>query len=181
MFSRPLSLFLLRIRAEFSNERLQKCFVWDILRGREFCTRKDKKSSMNDWNVNDWNRQVVEQFRSNGGKVSGRYEGASLLLLTTIGKKSGEPRIAPLGYQMDGDRYIVVASYLGAAKHPDWYYNLVAHPQVTVEIGEERFEAIATTVDDAERERLLKSWPMVVEHQAKTERQIPFVALQRVQ
>ncbi len=86
----------------------------------------------------------------------------------------------PLAYQSDGDRIIVVASHLGAPKHPDWYHNLVAHPRVTVETGKETFDAIASVVDDSEREHMLQKWPMVVDHQAKTTRKIPFVALQRV-
>jgi deazaflavin-dependent oxidoreductase (nitroreductase family) len=130
--------------------------------------------------MSDWNTQIIEKFRTNEGKVDGRYEGAALLLLTTTGKKSGELRITPLVYQLDGDRIIIVASHLGAPKHPDWYHNLVAHPQVTVEIGNETFDAIASVVEDSEREHMLELWPMVVDHQAKTTRQIPFVALQRV-
>jgi deazaflavin-dependent oxidoreductase (nitroreductase family) len=130
--------------------------------------------------MSDWNTQIIEKFRANGGKVGGMYENAPLLLLTTTGKKSGEPRTMPLVYQLDDDRIIIVASHMGAPKHPDWYHNLVAHPQVTVEIGKETFDAIASIVDDSEREHMLELWPMVVDHQTKTTRQIPFVALQRV-
>ncbi len=132
---------------------------------------------MND--INNWNSQVIEDFRANGGKVSGRYEGAPLLLLTTVGKKSGKTRTTPLAYKRDGDRLIVVASYMGAPKHPDWYLNLVAHPQVTVEVEGKTFEATAITVEGSERERVLEQWPMVSEHQTKTTREIPFVALLR--
>lgn len=139
---------------------------------------------MSEWNssqINTWNQRIVEEFRTNGGKLGGQYEGASLLLLTTTGKKSGKPRTTPLAYQLDGDRLIVVASYMGAPKHPDWYRNLVAQPQVTVEVGKETFDALATTVTDAsERERFIRLWPLASEHQAKTTREIPFVALQRV-
>jgi deazaflavin-dependent oxidoreductase (nitroreductase family) len=131
--------------------------------------------------VNNWNRKIIEEFRANDGKVEGTYAGASLLLLTTIGKKSGQPRVAPLAYQRDGDRFIVVASFMGAPKHPDWYLNLVAHPEVTVEVGDQTFQAIATTIEGAERERTLEKWPMVREHQAKTTREIPFVALTKQQ
>ncbi len=133
-------------------------------------------------NINDWNRRVIEEFRANGGKAHGRYEGVTLLLLTTTGKKSGQPRIAPLAYQLEGDRLVVVASYMGSPKHPDWYLNLVAQPRVTVEVGQEKFAAIATTVTDPqERARLLKQWPMVREHQELTAREIPFVFLQRTE
>ena len=130
--------------------------------------------------MSDWNTQVIEKFRANGGNVDGMYENVPLLLLTTTGRKSGELRTMPLAYQSDGDRIIIVASHLGAPKHPDWYHNLLAHPQVTVEIGNETFDAISSVVDDSEREHMLELWPMVVDHQAKTTRQIPFVALQRM-
>jgi deazaflavin-dependent oxidoreductase (nitroreductase family) len=138
---------------------------------------------MSDWNssqINDWNRRIIEEFRTNGGTVGGPYGGASLLLLTTRGKKSGKSRTTPLAYKPDGDRLIVVASYLGAPKHPDWYLNLVAQPQVTVEVGKETFDALAIDTEGSERERLLEQWPTFSEHQAKTTRQIPVVALQRV-
>jgi deazaflavin-dependent oxidoreductase (nitroreductase family) len=130
--------------------------------------------------LNDWNNRIIEEFRANEGKAGGPYEEASLLLLTTTGQKSGKPRTTPLGYKLDGDRMIVVASHMGAPKHPDWYHNLVSHPQVTIEVGKETFEAIATTIQGAERERILEQWPVVGEHQARTARQIPIVALQRV-
>ena len=105
--------------------------------------------------MSDWNRQAIEEFRRQGGKVGGFYEGAPLLLLTTIGRRSGKPCTTPLGYQTDGDRLIVIAANIGATKNPDWYYHLVAHPQVTVEIGQETFSAIATIVVGEERERFL--------------------------
>jgi deazaflavin-dependent oxidoreductase (nitroreductase family) len=132
---------------------------------------------------NDWNRKVVEEFRANGGKVGGRFEGSSLLLLTTIGAKSGQARITPLGYFPDGDRLVIIASYLGAPNHPAWYHNLVAHPEVTVEVGTETFAATAVVIEGAERDRLwteiLSVYPYLAEHQAKTTRQIPLVALER--
>ena len=128
----------------------------------------------------DWNNKVIEEFRANKGKVAGRYEGAPLLLLTTVGKKSGQPRVTPLVYVSDGTQLIIVASNMSASKHPDWYLNLVAHPQVTLEVGAGTFEAIATTLQGAERERLLEKWPEVNEHQTKTKREIPIVALQRL-
>ena len=132
---------------------------------------------------NDYNRQVVEEFRANGGKVGGMWEGTPLLLLTTRGAKSGERRITPMGYLPDGDRLIVWASNGGAPTHPDWYHNLVAHPEVTVEVGTETFDAIAVVTEDAERDRLwtkaVERYPILAEHQAKTTRQIPVIALSR--
>jgi deazaflavin-dependent oxidoreductase (nitroreductase family) len=133
--------------------------------------------------MSDFNRQVVEEFRANGGKVGGNFGKSTLLLLTTTGAKTGQPRIAPLGYIKDGDRYVVLASNLGAPNHPDWYHNLVAHPDVTVEAGTERFAARATTAEGAERERLVAylatAMPFLADHQARTTRQIPIVLLER--
>jgi deazaflavin-dependent oxidoreductase (nitroreductase family) len=134
-------------------------------------------------NRNDSNRQVIEEFRANGGKVGGIWEGTPLLLLTTIGAKSGERRITPMGYLPDGDRLIVIASNGGAPTHPDWYHNLVAHPEVTVEAGTETCDAIAVVTEDSERDRLwtkaVEWYPSLAEYQAKTTRQIPVIALSR--
>jgi deazaflavin-dependent oxidoreductase (nitroreductase family) len=132
---------------------------------------------------NDYNRQVIAEFRANGGKVSGPFEHTPLLLLTTTGTKSGERRITPMEYLPDGDRLLVFASNGGAPTHPDWYHNLVAHPQVTVEVGTETFDAIAVVTEDPERDRLWTravEWdPFLAEHQAKTARQFPVIALCR--
>src|SRR5260221_1739977 len=105
--------------------------------------------------MSDWNSLVIEAFRTHGGKVGGFYEGAPLLLLTTRGRRSGKPCTTPLGYQAEGTRLIVIAANISATKNPDWYYNLVAHPQVTVEMEQETFSAIATIVEGEERERIL--------------------------
>jgi deazaflavin-dependent oxidoreductase (nitroreductase family) len=142
--------------------------------------------------MSDWNSQVIEEFRANGGKVSGFYEGAHLLLLTTTGRKSGNPCTTPLAYQTEGSRLIVIAANIGATKHPDWYYNLMAHPQVTVEIGQETFSAITTIVEGEERERILArgraAWAEakkrnpeleLADMPEETTRQVPVIALQR--
>ncbi|HLZ63081.1 MAG TPA: nitroreductase family deazaflavin-dependent oxidoreductase [Ktedonosporobacter sp.] len=140
---------------------------------------------MSNWSgdVNEWNNNVIKEFRANKGNVSGAYKGARLLLLNTIGAKSGQPRTTPLGYMADGDRLIVLASVMGAPHNPAWYHNLVAHPEVTVEVGGETFDATAIVAQGAERERLwaklLGSWPIIADHQAKTTRQIPVIILQR--
>src|SRR2546429_8732382 len=89
---------------------------------------------------NDWNRPTIEAFRANGGKVGGIWEGRPLLLLTTTGAKSGRRRTHPLMYLRDDDRLLVFASTGGAPTNPDWYHNLLAHPEVTVEVGNERSE-----------------------------------------
>jgi deazaflavin-dependent oxidoreductase (nitroreductase family) len=102
----------------------------------------------------EWNRKIIEEFHANGGKVGGPYAGAPLLLLTTTGAKSGKRRVNPLAYTTNGDRLVIIASKSGAPSSPDWYYNLVAHPNVTVEVGTETFEATATVVTDEERDIL---------------------------
>ncbi len=106
-----------------------------------------------------------------------------LLLLTTTGAKSGQSRTTPMMFHRDGDRLLVIASNIGAAKHPDWYVNLVANPHVAVEVGAERFEATAVPLTDYERERLWtmlkQSYPFFADHEAKTSREIPVVAITR--
>ena len=132
---------------------------------------------------NDYNRQLIEEFRANRSKSSGPFEGRSLLLLTTTGAKSGQRRTTPMMYVPDGDRLLVIASNAGAPAHPDWYYNLVAHPEVTVEVGTETFDATAVVTRDTERDQLWTSivdkYPFFTEHQAKITRQIPVIVLSR--
>lgn len=131
-----------------------------------------------------YNRNLIEEFRANGGKLSGRLANSHILLLTTTGAKTGLERVTPVGYGMDGDRYIVAAANAGAPAHPDWYYNLLAHPDLTVEVGPERFTARASIAEGAERERLLARQaeivPWLPAQQEKTSRQIPLVVLERV-
>ena len=130
---------------------------------------------------NDFNRQVIEEFRANRSK--GHVEDRPRLLLTTRGAKSGQPRTTPMMYIEDGDRLLVIASNIGAPTHPDWYHNLVAEPKVTVEVRSEIFAATAIVMEGAERERLwnkiVEQAPFFAEHQAKTTRQIPIIALVR--
>jgi deazaflavin-dependent oxidoreductase (nitroreductase family) len=132
---------------------------------------------------NDYNRQLIEEFRANRHKAGGPFEHRPLLLLTTTGAKSGERRTTPMMYIRDGERLLVIASNAGAPRHPDWYYNLVAHPRVTVEVGTETFEATAVVIEGEGRQRLwariVESYPFFAEHQAKVARQIPVVALSR--
>jgi len=133
--------------------------------------------------LNDWNRRIIEEFRANGGKVGGPFEGAPLLLLTTTGAKSGKRRTIPLVCLPDGDRLVIFASKGGAPTNPDWYHNLVAHPEVTIEVGTETFEATAVVISGEERDQLYakqaKLFPGFAEYQAKTERRIPVIALLR--
>lgn len=130
----------------------------------------------------NFNQQVIERFRANGGVVEGPNQ---LILLTTTGAKSGQPRISPVAYSKDGDRLVIIASKGGAPDNPDWYFNLLANPIVTVEVGAETFQARASVVtDDAERERLyahhVKLMPHFAEYPKKTTRQIPVIILERI-
>ena len=137
-------------------------------------------SNHRDWNAH--NRKVIEQFRAHGGKVGDGN--IPHLLLTTTGAKSGLTRVNPLNYSTDGDRIIVIASKGGSATHPDWYYNLVAHPEVTVEVGSERFRARARIAAGEERQRLFNQqaalMPYFAGYQKKTKRQIPVIILERI-
>ncbi|MCX4990063.1 MULTISPECIES: nitroreductase/quinone reductase family protein [unclassified Streptomyces] len=131
---------------------------------------------------NPFNEQVIEEFRANGGRVGGYFEGARLILLTTVGARTGTPHTTPVGYYPDGgERVLVIASAGGAPRHPDWFRNLVAHPRVTVEDGVFRYEAEAVVLERAERDRVfaraVEADPGWAEYQAKTDRVIPVVAL----
>ncbi|MEA2640330.1 MAG: hypothetical protein QOF51_1724 [Chloroflexota bacterium] len=134
-----------------------------------------------DWN--DFNRKNIEEFRANGGKLSGSFQGAPVLLLTTTGAKSGRPFTTPLMYLPDGDRLAVFASKGGAPTHPDWYHNLVKNPRVTVEAGPETFDANATVASPEERDALYarqaEAYPQFAEYEQKTSRKIPVVILER--
>ncbi|NGO43326.1 nitroreductase/quinone reductase family protein [Streptomyces ureilyticus] len=133
---------------------------------------------------NDFNQQVIEEFRSNAGQVGGYFEGARLLLLTTTGARTGTRHTTPVGYLPDGDRVLVIASAGGAPKHPDWFRNLLVHPQVTVETGVFTFEARAVVLADEERDQLfaraVEAEPGWAEYEAKTDRVIPVVALHEI-
>lgn len=131
-----------------------------------------------------FNQNLIDEFRANGGKLGGRLANSSILLLTSTGAKSGQPRTVPLGYGRDGDRLIVVAANAGAPAHPDWYHNLLAHPDVTVELPGERFAARAVVCAGADRERIIARQaeivPWLPAQQQKTDREIPIVAFERV-
>ena len=127
--------------------------------------------------------RVVAEFRARGGKVGGYHASMELLLLTTTGARTGQRRAVPLTYLPDGDRYIVTAGNAGSGRHPAWYYNLIANPDVTVEMGSEAFMAVAVIADEAEREALYElfnaAYPQLDCYQAQTTRQIPVVILTR--
>jgi len=132
---------------------------------------------------NDWNTQIIEEFHANGGKVGGQFAGASLLLLHTLGAKSNQPRVNPLVYFKDGENYVIIASKGGAPTNPDWYHNIVAHPDVTLEVGTEQFKAHANVVEGQERDRIFaevaSKAPGFGEYQKNTTRIIPVVVLER--
>ena len=133
---------------------------------------------------NNFNQQIIEEFRANGGKVGGQFEGAPMLLLTTTGAKSGQPRTSPMVYTTDGDRMVVIASKGGAPTNPAWFHNLVANPIVRVERGTEQFQARATVPEGSERDRLFNQMaaimPGFAEYQRNTTRQIPVVVLEKL-
>ncbi len=131
-----------------------------------------------------FNAQIIEEFRENGGKVGGMFDGTPLLLLTSKGVKSGQKRIAPLAYTRDGDRYVVIASRRGAPRHPDWYYNLKSDPNVTIEVGSQSQQAVANEETGEERDRLYDQManvmPGFAEYQRGTDRVIPLFTLSAV-
>jgi deazaflavin-dependent oxidoreductase (nitroreductase family) len=132
--------------------------------------------------MRETNRRVIEQFRA-GGPIEGMQRDR-LVLLTTTGRRSGEPRTTPMMFHRDGDRVLVIASNVGAAAHPDWYRNLVADRRVTVEVGDESYPALATPTEGADRDRvwtlLKQTYPFFADHeQEAAPRVIPVVALTR--
>ncbi|WP_084962006.1 nitroreductase/quinone reductase family protein [Thermoactinospora rubra] len=133
---------------------------------------------------NDFNQQIIEEFRAGGGRVGGPFEGARLLLLTTTGPRTGARHTVPLAYLPDGDRVLVIASAGGAPRHPDWYRNLVADPRVTVEDGVFTYEADAVVLEGAERDeafaRAVEADPGWAEYQRRAGRALPVVALRAV-
>jgi deazaflavin-dependent oxidoreductase (nitroreductase family) len=152
-----------------------------------YCFRKYQKkkgkimTQQNDYN--DWNQQIIKEFRANEGKVGGQFAGATLLLLHTTGAKSGQERISPLVYQADDGRYLIFASKAGAPTNPDWYHNLLAYPEVTIEVGTETFTVQAVVLEGEERDRLYAKQAALnsnfAAYEKKTTRTIPVVALIR--
>ena|SRR5690349_5099983 len=131
----------------------------------------------------DTDREMIANFRAARGTPDNPFARRPMLLLTTTGAKSGQARTKPMMYVRDGDRLLVIASNAGAPRHPDWYHNLVAHPDVTVEIGEETFPARAVVLTGDERARLwaqiTQAHSFFADHQAHVTREIPVVALER--
>jgi deazaflavin-dependent oxidoreductase (nitroreductase family) len=132
----------------------------------------------------DWNSQIIAEFRANGGKVGGPFEGGTLLLLHTVGAKSGQPRVNPLMYQDIGDGVAVFATKGGAPTHPDWYHNLLANPRVSAEIGAQTLPFVARLAEGAERDRIWtaqkSAHPGFADYERRTTRQIPVIILEPV-
>lgn len=133
--------------------------------------------------INAFNRAIVDEFRANGGKVGGQFEGANLLLLHTTGARSGQPRVSPLAYfDIDG-KLIVIGSFAGAPVSPAWVHNLRANPSARVEVGTDAFDVTARELPTDERDDLFDkvtaAAPGFAEYQAKTSRVIPLFELIR--
>src|SRR5439155_635419 len=145
----------------------------------EECNRKPWLGGGDMQDFNEFNRRNIEEFRANGGRVGGGFEGAPLLLLTTTGAKSGKSYTNPLMYLPDGDRLVVFASKGGAPTNPDWYHNLVDHPHEGEEVGTEARDVNDLVASGAERDRLYARqanlYPQFAEYQQRTTRQIPVV------
>lgn len=133
--------------------------------------------------MSDWNASIIEEFRANDGKVGGPFQGATMLLLHTTGARTGAERVHPVLYQAKGEDVVVFASYAGAPTHPAWYHNLVAHPEVQVEIGGDTVAMVARVAEGAERDQLWERQkalvPSFAGYEEKTTRQIPVVVLER--
>ena len=131
--------------------------------------------------ANDRNKAIIDEFRANEGRVGGYFVGRTLLLLHTKGAKSKQERINPVAYVKDGEQFIVIASKGGAPTNPDWYYNIVADPALTVEVGTEKFQVRATVAEEPERTRLynkmIEMMPGFGDYQQKTTRKIPVIVL----
>ena len=129
----------------------------------------------------DWNRRIIEEFRANGGKVGQPFEGVPILLLHHLGAKTGTERVSPLAYRREGDAYVIFASKGGAPDNPDWFHNLKANPEVTIEVGTETAKVRARVAEGDERERIWSlqktEFPGFAEYEQKTNRQIPVVVL----
>lgn len=133
--------------------------------------------------ANEWNKQIIAEFRENGGRVGGQFEGTPLLLLHHLGRKSGAERVNPIAYQAVGAGYAVFASKGGADDHPDWYLNLLAHPDTEVEVGTETVPVRARELPTDERKPIWETQkrfnPGFADYETKTSRTIPVVLLER--
>jgi deazaflavin-dependent oxidoreductase (nitroreductase family) len=134
--------------------------------------------------ASDFNTEMIEEFRANGGRVGGPWAGTTLILIHHIGARSGTERVTPLGCSRQGDgRFVSVASNGGSPAHPDWYHNLKANPMIKVEVGTQTFTVLAEELDGTARAslwpKLVAQYPSIGEYQARTTRQIPVFMLTR--
>ena len=131
--------------------------------------------------TNDFNEGIIREFRENAGKVGGPFAGGSLLL-HSVGAKSGEARVNPVMYNAVGDRYAIFASYAGGPRNPAWYYNLVANPEVSIEVGTETVDVVARVTEGEERAAIWEPWkatvPQFAEYEQQTDREIPVIVLE---
>ncbi len=129
----------------------------------------------------DFNAKIIEEFRANEGRVGGPFEGALVLLLHHTGAKTGTNRVNPLVYQSDTGRYVIFASKAGAPNNPSWYHNLRAHPNITIEVGADTIDVVASEATGEERDRLFRTqgerMPQFAEYEQKTDRVIPVIVL----
>ena len=132
--------------------------------------------------ANDWNQQIIDEFRANAGTVGGPFQGAPLLILHSTGAKSGQERVIPLVYRQEGDALVIFASKGGAPTNPDWLHNLRAHPQASIEVGTDKKQVVAREAQGEERDRIWEAhkqqFPNFAEYEAKTDRVIPVVVLE---
>jgi deazaflavin-dependent oxidoreductase (nitroreductase family) len=128
--------------------------------------------------LKSFNQNIVDEFRANGGKVGGPFEGNELLLLTTTGAKSGEPRTSPLSCKRIDGKLLIIAGYGGADVNPGWVHNLRANPTAHIEIGTESYDVVARELPRAERDAIAAQVPTMAEFQAKTSRIIPVFELE---
>lgn len=128
-----------------------------------------------------FNRAIVQEWRANAGRLSGPMAGRNLILLTTTGARSGQPRTIVVGFGRNGDNLVAIASNNGAPAHPAWYLNLLADPVATVELGADKFDIRARPARPDEREELAKAVPYLESQQKLTEREIPLVILERIE
>ncbi len=128
-----------------------------------------------------FNRAIVQEWRANAGRLSGPMAGRNLILLTTTGARSGQPRTIVVGFGRNGDNLVAIASNNGAPAHPAWYLNLLADPVATVELGADKFDIRARPARPDEREELAKAVPYLESQQQLTEREIPLVILERIE
>ena len=130
--------------------------------------------------MSDWNAGIISEFRKNHGRVGGNFEGAPLLLINHAGRRTRKIRVNPVMYLKDGNRYLVFGSKGGSDTHPDWYHNLKAHPDVQIEVGDQKIEVRAEEIKGAERDRLYAKqaslYPQFAQYAKKTKRVIPVIA-----